>query len=107
MEGANTHSNCPLCSKDHQHTAEKKTNCQESHSCNDIQVKLDQLSDKLFSADYSKSFLGFSPTIITLYWVQPSLFIDFVFNSKHTPEETVAFSNSSPPTYLLHRNFRI
>jgi hypothetical protein len=107
MEGANTHENCPMCSKDHDHTAEKKNNCQESHSCNDIQVKLDQLSDKLFSKDHAKSFLGFGPAIITLYWVQPSLFNDFVFNNKYTSEERVVFSNTSPPTYLLNRNFRI
>ncbi|TJY68586.1 hypothetical protein FAZ19_04845 [Sphingobacterium alkalisoli] len=96
-----------MCSKDHDHKAERNSNCEKSHSCNDIQLELDQFSDKLFSADYAKSFLGFGPAIITLYWVQTNLFIGAIFTSKHTPEETVAFSNSSPPTYLLNRNFRI
>lgn len=107
MEGTNTHENCPMCSKDHDHTAKKKNNCQESHSCKDIQVKLDQLSDKLFSKDYAESFFGFGPAIITLYWMQPNLFIDFAVNSKYVFKERVAYPHSSPPTYLLNRNFRI
>ncbi|HMR18521.1 MAG TPA: hypothetical protein PKA53_04410 [Sphingobacterium sp.] len=93
------HDTCPLC-----HSVPADT-C-PGGDCQDIELKLDQLSDKLFS--HNKDVVQLVHTaIITL----PSWFQGLstaIHPQNLIPKRTIlASTNLSPPTYLLHCTFRI
>lgn len=97
------HEHCPMCPKGHPET--KKSNSCLLKSCNDVEIKIDQLSDQLFSSQKADTF-SFSHFIFPRYWVN-------IKPLENTPElvyirqEILYYiSNSSPPIYILHRNIR-
>jgi hypothetical protein len=94
----NIHDTCSIC---HNSTSDI---CRGG-DCQDIELKLDQLSDKLFSNNKDIVQL-FHSAIITLPWI---LLPDaWTSHTEIVPTKAIlAYSNSSPPTYLLHCTFRI
>jgi len=97
------HHSCPFC---HQQDAEEtKKDCRDG-SCDDMEFKLDQLSDKVFSYTKDRT-LTLDPAIRIIPWMQDI----FSFPSPqrvYRPLRTIlAFGNSSPPIYLQHCIFRI
>lgn len=95
----NVHDSCPMCHND------QATAC-HSGDCQDIELKLDQLSDKLFSHTKDAVQLVDS-AIITLPWIQKLSYSGTLCQDVTPKREILAYTNSSPPTYLLHCTFRI
>lgn len=98
-----SHGSCPLCS--HSKLADTKTDGCKSGNCKDIEIKINQLSDKLFSAKKSEKF-NLEPIILQRFWIE---LLSFNFQ---TPTTTIVESfllkntESSPPSYILNCNFR-
>ncbi len=98
------HDACPLCN--HSKDITKKGDICHGGDCADMELKFDQLSDKLFSfTNYSG--LTFSPAVIVIPWIQE--IFSFAVSSKDFIPETVVLASvhSSPPVYLTNCIFRI
>jgi hypothetical protein len=96
-----THDNCPLCAKNH---TEKKVNCQDG-SCNDVEIKINQLSDELFSVN-SSDYSSMQPAIIQRLWIS----LKPIEYDNITTFSVVNYyfhhSDSSPPIFIRNQNFR-
>lgn len=94
----NVHNACPICDS-------TQTGTCHSGDCQDIELKLDQLSDELFANSKDMVQLFQSATLVLPWIVLPDA---RTFSRDSIPtNEVLVYSNSSPPTYLLHCTFRI
>lgn len=98
-----SHEECPICGNKSKTTKKQKV-C-TSGSCKDVEVKIDQLADELFSANKAGKFL-IQPHIFQRLWVEIApvelpLVTDF-------PKLSIDryYSSTAPPRYLLNCNFR-
>lgn len=97
------HSSCPICAKKQENKDKSKT-C-ESGSCKDIEIKINQLSDKLFSSN-SIEKVDIHPLTIARLWVEP--YHEVVNNAIDSRISYVNKSccKKSPPIYIIYRNIR-
>ncbi len=99
------HDACPLCHPVQRDNNDTKKECRDG-GCDDMEFKLDQLSDKIFSYTKDKT-PSLDPAIRVIPWIQD------IFSFLSSPKEYIqianvfAFANSSPPIYLNHCIFRI
>ncbi len=99
------HDTCPLCHHTPQSRDEIKKDCQGGN-CEDMELKLDQLSHKVFSFTKDNT-PSLNPAILTIPWMQ-DIFSFLSFSKEWTSSTHVfAFANSSPPIYLYNCIFRI
>lgn len=94
----NPHDSCPLC-----HST--PTDSCHGGACQDLELKLDQLSDQLF-ANSKDTVQLVDSAIIVLPWIrspQERAFLPQLDEARRI----LTHSNSSPPTYILHCTFRI
>lgn len=96
-ETEDPHETCPLCS------TEPTKSC-HGDACQDLELKLDQLSDQLF-ANNNDSIQVVDTAIITLPWIMP--FKKWVFTQRVDKAQILTYSNSSPPIYILNCTYRI
>ena len=97
-ESENPHDSCPLC-----HST--PTDSCHGNSCQDLELKLDQLSDQLF-ANNKDTVQLIDSAIIVLPWIQ-SLKDRALPHQIAQRSQVLAHSDSSPPIYILHCTFRI
>lgn len=101
------HDVCPLCAKKQKkapHPSKHKS-CTDG-KCSDIEIKIDQLSDKLFSGNSSFSFQH-SPAILTRLWINLKPLALDVEKECLPWRSNFVYSDTSPPTFLLNCIFRI
>lgn len=95
------HSACPMCAS----PGNEPKSC-STGDCTDVEVKIDQLKDQLFSTK-DLTDLQVAPTILTRLWVliKP---VDFNFEAPiHYNLDYYSCTDSSPPLFILHSIFRI
>lgn len=101
------HENCSLCTKkkkkDVDNTPHKS--CSDG-KCSDIEIKIDQLENKLFSGQSSLSIL-FTPAILTRFWVNLKPITQELDQTNLPLQDSFVYKDSSPPTFLLNCIFRI
>lgn len=96
------HEKCPLCSK---HSKSHKKKC-KTGKCKDIELKLDPLSDKLFSHNHDIQQIV-SPAIVLIPWIQEFINMNFDEKSFIIVDHHSDISDTSPPINILHCTFRI
>lgn len=98
-----SHEECPLCAREHQEP-NKQSDCTDG-SCNDVEIRIDQLSDKFFASKKNDTFV-ISPFIFQRLWVEISTPQNTSYLVKKTTDINLYLLNSSPATYILNRNIR-
>lgn len=96
-----THDECPICSK----KGKTKKICGKG-SCKDTEIKINQLSDELFSANNAEKFL-IQPFIFERLWVETTPISRTIQSQSFSSPILLYCSSSDPPNYLLNCNFRI
>lgn len=101
------HDVCPICTKkqkEEAHSSKHKT-CSDG-KCSDIEIKIDQLANKLFFG-HSNFSVESTPAILTRFWINLKP-ISFEHEQQKLPiRYSFVFTDSSPPTFLLNCIFRI
>ncbi|TCV13661.1 hypothetical protein EDC17_101917 [Sphingobacterium alimentarium] len=95
---------CPFCAQHHQEEHANDSHC--AGECKDDVLPIDQLSHTELSTQQA-FFAHIYPAIIPLLWITafPTPAEHTTYISSH--EYLYAYSDSSPPIYLLNRIFRI
>lgn len=103
MYEKSTHEKCPMCATGHKEIKIEKV-C-KSGSCQDIEIKIDQLSDKLFSSNKSEKLL-LQPIIFQRLWIDISPLSTAILSEVPIPKDNLHYANVTLPYYLLNCNFR-
>jgi len=98
------HDKCSLCNTAHKETKQANKSC-HTGSCKDIEIKIDQLSDKLFSSSKAEKFL-LQPIIFQRLWVELTPFLNPALNIVSLSDFDFQDIQISPPHYILNCNFR-
>ncbi|WP_164112836.1 MULTISPECIES: hypothetical protein [Sphingobacterium] len=101
------HDACPLCAKQEEQKpgSEHQKTCSDG-KCSDIEIKIDQLANKLFSGQ-SHFSVHFAPFILTRLWINSKPVASEKEKEKLPLKNSFVCANSSPPTFLLNCIFRI
>ncbi|MFD2552974.1 hypothetical protein ACFSQW_01135 [Sphingobacterium tabacisoli] len=101
------HDECALCTKHEKQTSsssEHKT-CSDG-KCSDIEIKIDQLANKLFSGSSNFS-TDIAPAILPRLWISLKPISLELKKEKLALTNNFVFKDVSPPTFLLNCIFRI
>lgn len=98
-----SHEECPICNGNDK-TSTIQVVC-KSGACKDIEVKINQLDNELFSANKSEKFI-IQPFIFERLWVDLSPKTITLHSHIHSSPLLSYCSNTDPPQYLLNCNFR-
>lgn len=101
MYEKSSHENCPICAKKKQ---KKTSNCKHG-SCNDVEIKIDQLKDK-FTSSHKIDTIILQPVIFERLWINLYTPNSVSIINESLPYIHLYCSNSSPPAYILHCNIR-
>lgn len=101
------HDACSMCIKTQkqQTKSEKHKSCSDG-KCSDIEIKIDQLANKLFAGNANFS-LHHAPAILTRLWVNLSPLALDIEKETLSWKNSLVYSDSSPPTFILNCIFRI
>lgn len=94
---------CPLCKK---HSETKSSDSCKTGDCKDIELKFDQLSDKLFNTTGDHSF-ALSPAVIVIPWIHEIPTFQSVEADDVPRTDVMYYADSSPPVYLTNCTFLI
>lgn len=96
-----SHDDCPICA---QHMHQEFEDCQHG-TCNDVEIKIDQLKDTFFSSTKADKFL-LQPMVVDRLWLDLVTFSDKQISKVPIPDLHLYYTNSSPPVYILNCNLR-
>lgn len=101
------HDTCPLCAKKKKKDIDSSQHksCSEG-KCSDVEIKIDQLENKLFAGHSSLSVI-FTPAILTRFWINLNPVAQELDTTKLPLRNSFVYTDSSPPTFLLNCIFRI
>ncbi|WP_144062758.1 hypothetical protein [Sphingobacterium paucimobilis] len=101
------HDLCPVCTKEEQHTSSSSTHktCSDG-KCSDIEIKIDQLANKLFSG-HSNFSIDVAPAILTRLWINLKPVSFELQKTEFALKNSFVYTDTSPPTFLLNCIFRI
>lgn len=102
-----THANCPLCHKQtHNHAKSVEEKACTTDDCKDIEIQIDQISDQQL-IQTSNFFHITSPAVLIKHWINLKPVVHEIVHHYSLMPDGFLNTNSSPPTFLLNRNFRI
>lgn len=101
------HDICPMCTHEEKNNSEssKHKTCSDG-KCSDIEIKIDQLANKLFSG-HSYFYSAVAPAILTRLWISLKPISLELKNEKFALRDSFVFKDVAPPTFLLNCIFRI
>lgn len=101
------HDACPLCTKheEQKSDSEHHNTCSDG-KCSDVEIKIDQLANKLFSGHPHFS-VHFAPSILTRLWINSKPLAVEIEKEKLPLKNSFVYIDSSPPTFLLNCIFII
>ncbi|MFD1768502.1 hypothetical protein [Sphingobacterium suaedae] len=98
---------CPICNQSSEDEPASTLCSDEQHDCcQDIQVDLKKGEQGAENRTATLSFLALSPAVLTLHWITVCHLLP-QDESWIIVDRTERTAYSSPPPYLMHRNFRI
>lgn len=96
-----SHQSCPLCLD----TETNKGKSCEKGSCQDVEIKIDQLADDFFSSTKVDNFV-ILPAILPRLWMESYNYCEIVCTKITKQLSYFHSAGSAPPSYILNCNIR-